>query len=940
VSAPLVTESPSATEVICVRGARVHNLQNIDVDIPRDQLVVVTGVSGSGKSSLAFDTLFAEGQRQYIDSLSVFARRFLDQLERPDVDLIEGLQPTICIDQHARSTNPRSTVATTTEIYDHLRLLYARAGQAVCYQCGRSIDQQAPEQVQERLLQLPEGTKLMLLAPLVRGRKGGHRDTLERIRKAGFVRCRIDGEVFLLEDAPQIDARKTHDLEAVVDRVIVRESSSARLVESIGLALDHGEGVLIASILSNDDDDQPQWRDELFSTLYACPHCKISFEPLEPRTFSFNSPHGACPECEGLGERIQFDLDLVIPDPERTLEGGAVAPWRKLSPSARSERLAPVEGLFGRARADVAAPFSELSEKQRGRVFHGDPSSPGLLTLLEKDLATATKKKYREWLETFRGPVTCLACGGARLRPEARACTFGGKAIHDFTALTVTAAKAFLTSVSVPPDEAHITEPVITEIEARLDFLERVGVQYLTLDRSAATLSGGEAQRVRLAMSIGSALVGVCYILDEPTIGLHPRDNRRLIGALRQLHEQGNSVIVVEHDEAMIRQADYLLDLGPGAGHRGGRVTAFGTPEEVERNVESLTGRYLSGAEEIPVPTERRSIDKNRMLRIEGATAHNLKNVSLEIPLGTLVCVTGVSGSGKSSLITQTLARALRRKLHGAGLKPGPYTSLRGAAHLSRLIEVDQSAIGRTPRSSPATYTGLFDEIRKAFASTREAKQRGFKMGRFSFNSKGGRCEACKGHGLKKVEMNFLPDLYVTCSECEGKRFNLQTLEVHYRGLTIADVLDLQIEEAREFFENIPAAARVLQALVDVGLGYMALGQPATTLSGGEAQRIKLAAELSRTVGSDTLYVLDEPTTGLHVDDVRQLLSVLGRLADQGNTVLVIEHHLDVIKSADWIVDMGPEGGEQGGHVLACGRPEEIAALSDNHTGRFLSEVL
>jgi excinuclease ABC subunit A len=939
-------QAPSG-EFIRIRGARVHNLQNVDLDLPRDRLVVITGPSGSGKSSLAFDTLFAEGQRQYIESLSVYARQFLHQLERPDVDLIDGLQPTISIDQRAGSQNPRSTVATVTEIYDHLRLLFARLGDAACFRCGASIRQQTPEQIVEDLLALPSGTRLILMAPLVRGRKGQHKDVFEAVRKAGFLRVRVDGELFEVDQVGELAPRKNHTIDAVVDRIIVREGIDTRLAESTRLALSHGEGAVLVAYLAPGKNgeavarDKQNWAEQLYSTLYACPHCKISFEELEPRTFSFNSPYGACPSCEGLGERVQFDPELVIPDDTLSLAAGAIAPWKQATPTELRKEKARLKEFLAGAGLDWKTPLSDWKAKAREQLLHGDGKAfGGLLTLLEQQYVTQLQPARRQRLESFRGSVVCKACGGARLRPEARACTFHGLAIHELTAKSVSATRSWLAELTLTSKQELVARPILNEIGSRLEFLEKVGVEYLTLDRPADTLSGGELQRVRLATGIGSGLVGVCYVLDEPSIGLHQRDNERLIDALRQLQQQGNTVLVVEHDEAMMRQADHLVDFGPGAGLHGGRIVAEGTPAEVAAHPLSVTGRYLSGRLAIEVPDHRRRVAKSRSIVLEGATMNNLKDVEARVPLGALVCVTGVSGSGKSSLVNGTLSRALARRLGGVGPKPGPHRSLRGASQIDKLVEIDQSPIGRTPRSNPATYTGVFDEVRRVFSGTREARQRGYKSGRFSFNVKGGRCEECQGQGIRRIEMNFLPDLTITCPTCGGARFNPQTLEVKYRGLSIADVLDLRVEDAMSFFENFPQIARLLSGLLEVGLGYLSLGQSSTTLSGGEAQRVKLAAELARVDTGSTLYILDEPTTGLHFDDIRKLLAVLNRLIDLGNTVLVIEHNLDVIKSADWIIDLGPGGGAAGGQIIATGTPEEIAELSHNATGRFLRPLV
>lgn len=934
-------DSGGERQEIRIRGARVHNLQNLDLEIPRDRLVVITGPSGSGKSSLAFDTLYAEGQRQYIESLSVYARQFLHQLERPDVDLIEGLQPTVSIDQRAGIRNPRSTVATVTEIYDYLRLLFARLGEASCYQCGEPIRQQTPEQILDHLLAMPEGTRMMLLAPMVRGRKGQHGEVLEAIRKAGFNRARVDGTVIDVDHPPELVRQKSHTIEAVVDRVVIREGVRNRLADSINLAVRHGDDLVLATYEEKKPDGTVAWHDILFSTQYACPNCKISYEELEPRTFSFNSPYGACPTCEGLGVRIEFDPDLVVPDRTLSLGNGAVRPWKDASASLLKKVQSRLHDFLAAAGMRWNTPLEKLSPEDFERFLRGDGKDfPGLLRLLEEDYAEEASESERQQWEAFRGEVTCAACGGARLRPEARAVKRGGRAIHEITALNVRQAREFFASLPVADDEQPIAEPILSDIASRLEFLDRVGLDYLTLDRPADSLSGGELQRVRLASGLGSGLVGVCYVLDEPSIGLHPRDNQRLIDAIRLLQTRGNTVVVVEHDETVMRQSDWLIDLGPGAGLHGGRIVAQGTPADVAHNPESLTGRYLSGDLAIPLPAERRRVAKTKMLTLEGARANNLKNVTVHFPLSVFTCVTGVSGSGKSSLLNETLGRAMIRRLGGLAPKPGPHDSLRGASRIDKVVPIDQSPIGRSPRSNPATYTGVFDEIRKVFAGTRDARRHGYKAGRFSFNVKGGRCEECQGQGQRKIEMNFLPDLFVPCPVCEGRRFNRQTLEVRYKGRTIAEVLDMRVDEAVQFFENFPVIARLLGSLQEVGLGYVTLGQSSTTLSGGEAQRIKLATELGRVDTGNTLYILDEPTTGLHFDDIRKLLVVLSRLVDLGNTVIVIEHNLDVIKTADWIIDLGPEGGEGGGQIVATGTPEQIATVRGNHTGEHLKAVL
>jgi excinuclease ABC subunit A len=929
-----------AGEFIRIRGARVHNLRDVDLDIPRDRLVVITGPSGSGKSTLAMDTLCAEGQRQYVESLSTYARQFLHQMERPDVDLIEGLPPTIAVDQRASNPNPRSTLATVTEIYDYLRLLMARLGQPHCYQCGEPIEQQTVEQILDTLFRLPESTKAMILAPYVRGRRGAHRDVCDEIRKAGFVRARVDGEVFDIEHVPELQPRKVHNIEAVVDRVMIRDGVRSRIAESIDLAAKHGGQTVIVCYLDGNG-RKGAWRDLVLSTQYACTSCHISYQELEPRTFSFNSPYGACPTCDGLGRRVEFDTELIVRDMNLSLDDGAVVPWKGVKGAALGKIRRQLDPFLTARKFDTQTPLAELSPIHFERFLRGDGKKYiGVLNILEKEFATTSSEPRQQRLASFRGEVECPDCGGSRLRPEARSVRFGDQPIQAINSMPVTAAIEFFRDVRCEPQDQQILEPIVVEIQRRLKFLEKVGVGYLSLDRAADSLSGGELQRVRLATGIGSGLVGVCYILDEPSIGLHPRDNRRLIDALRDLQSLGNTVLVVEHDEAIMHDSDYLIDMGPGAGLHGGLVVAQGAPDAVCGNRDSITGQYLSQIKQIAVPKRRRRTAKSRSIELLGACTNNLKSIDARIPLGALVCVTGVSGSGKSSLVNETLARALRRRLGGGGPKPGEHSSLRGASQINRLVEVDQSPIGRTPRSNPATYTGIFDEIRKAYAGTREARRRGFNASRFSFNVKGGRCDACQGQGQQKIDMNFLPDLYVTCSECSGARFNRQTLEVRYRDLTIADVLDLQIEEALSLFESFPIVDRTLRCLFEVGLGYVKLGQSSITLSGGEAQRVKLATELASANGGGVFYILDEPTTGLHFDDIRKLLDVLAKLVDHGNTVLVIEHNLDVIKSADWVIDLGPEGGQQGGEIIAVGTPEQIADLEDNHTGRFLAPLL
>ncbi len=872
-------------DAISIRGARTHNLKNIDVDIPRNRLVVITGVSGSGKSSLAFDTLLAEGQRQYVQSLSVYSRQFFEQMQRPDVDRIEGIQPTIAIDQRQGTPNPRSTVATVTEIYDYLRLLMSRVGQIMCPECGTPIVQQTPAEIEQTVRGLPLETRVMILAPLVRGRRGAHRDVIEAIRKAGFVRARVDGVAYPIDEVPPLAPQKMHDIEAVIDRIVLRDGIDARLGESVRLAVKHGSGVVLvvyqtpeskaASQAACDEKDangNSHWAERLLNTRYACPQCQTSIGEIEPRTFSFNSPYGACPTCHGLGVIVEEN-------------GGTDNPVRQKN---------------------------------------GDTDKIVRPVLLDGEEASNV----------------CPDCKGTRLRPETRASRLGGLAIHEITTLSVAATLEFFRKLEFKAEERPIAEPIVAEIARRLEFLVRVGTDYISLDRPADTLSGGERQRVRLATGIGSGLVGVLYLLDEPSIGLHPRDNDRLIAALRDLQQQGNTVVVVEHDEAMMRESDYLIDIGPGAGSRGGHVVAHGSPGEVSKLEDSLTGSYLSGRRSIALPAERRKVVKSKMLQLAGATAHNLQDIDADIPLGLFVCVTGVSGSGKSSLVIDTLARALAKKLNGTEAKPAAHRGLRGVNHLDRLVEVDQSPIGRTPRSNAATYTGVWEDIRRIFAGTKQARQRGYGTGRFSFNTKGGRCEECEGQGVRRIAMNFLPDMEVLCPVCRGARFNRQTLSVRYRNKSIADVLAMSVDEAVEFFENHSNILQLVSTLADVGLGYLALGQASTTLSGGEAQRIKLATELGRPVAGHTMYILDEPTTGLHSDDIVRLLGVLNRLVNQGNSMVVIEHNLDVIKTADWVIDLGPEGGAGGGKVVASGTPEEVAACEASHTGRFLRNVL
>ncbi|AGT33432.1 excinuclease ABC subunit A [Geobacillus genomosp. 3] len=938
----------NGTEKIVVKGARAHNLKNIDVEIPRGKLVVLTGLSGSGKSSLAFDTIYAEGQRRYVESLSAYARQFLGQMDKPDVDAIEGLSPAISIDQKTTSRNPRSTVGTVTEIYDYLRLLFARIGRPVCPTHGIEIQSQTIEQMVDRLLAYPERTKMQILAPVVSGRKGTHAKTLEDIRKQGYVRVRIDGEMREVTEDIELEKNKKHSIEVVVDRVVMKDGIAARLADSLETALKLADGKVIVDVIGEGE--------LLFSEKHACPYCGFSIGELEPRLFSFNSPYGACPDCDGLGAKLEVDLDLVIPNEELTLKEHAIAPWEPQSSQYYPQLLEAVCRHYG---IPMDVPVKDLPKEQLDKLLYGSGGEPihfryttdfgqvreqyvpfeGVVPNVERRYRETSSDYIREQMEKYMAEQACPTCKGYRLKKESLAVLVGGKHIGEVTAMSVTEALAFFDGLELTEKETQIARLILREIRDRLGFLQNVGLDYLTLSRSAGTLSGGEAQRIRLATQIGSRLTGVLYVLDEPSIGLHQRDNDRLIATLKSMRDLGNTLIVVEHDEDTMLAADYLIDIGPGAGIHGGEVVAAGTPEEVMNDPNSLTGQYLSGKKFIPIPAERRRPD-GRWIEVIGAREHNLKNVSVNIPLGTFVAVTGVSGSGKSTLVNEVLYKALAQKLNRAKAKPGEHRDIRGLEHLDKVIDIDQSPIGRTPRSNPATYTGVFDDIREVFASTNEAKVRGYKKGRFSFNVKGGRCEACHGDGIIKIEMHFLPDVYVPCEVCHGKRYNRETLEVTYKGKTIADVLDMTVEDALDFFASIPKIKRKLETLYDVGLGYMKLGQPATTLSGGEAQRVKLAAELHRRSNGRTLYILDEPTTGLHVDDISRLLDVLHRLVDNGDTVLVIEHNLDVIKTADYIIDLGPEGGDRGGQIVAAGTPEEVAGVEASHTGRYLRPIL
>jgi excinuclease ABC subunit A len=1026
----------AAGKAIRIRGAREHNLKNVDVEIPRDRLVVVTGLSGSGKSTLAFDTVFAEGQRKYMESLSTYARQFLDQLQKPDVDEIEGLPPTIAIEQRSASSNPRSTVATTTEIYDYLRVLFARAGTPHCWVCGREISSQSPSQIVDAVMRMPAGTKLMVLAPLVRGQKGEHKEIFGAIHKQGFVRARVDGTIHELqtpEAAPKLPKTFKHDIEAVVDRIVLKPEIRSRLADSIETALKLAQGLVVVSVGQSDN----SWKDHVFSEKFACPiHPEVSLPELEPRLFSFNSPHGACPDCHGLGTRFEFDPELIVADESLSLENGAIEAWRKNGKRMNIYYSRVLRQFCRDFGASYTLPYKDVPKKVKDVLMHGTDAKgdhgtgtwfEGVIPNLQRRFENTESEWVKSRLHQYMSEQPCNTCGGKRLQPAAlavrlhtqdgqaldarapaevhtgrsyltaatdcdngaamnhngidgvatppeEACelapengngkpkkngkksakssdsalstqhsalTLPGYSIDDVTRLTVERAKRFFENLRLSEEGTTIAEPIVREISARLGFMFDVGLGYLTLDRKTATLSGGEAQRIRLATQVGSGLVGVCYVLDEPTIGLHQRDNARLIRTLLKLRDIGNTVLMVEHDEDCIRAADYLIDVGPGAGAHGGNVIAAGPVPEVFKQTQSVTMKYLVGEYAIVTPARRRPLDlEKNCIEVKGCRENNLKNIDVRIPLGGLVCVTGVSGSGKSTLINQTVLPALKRKLYGSKVKAGAHRALNGTAKVDKVIEIDQSPIGRTPRSNPATYTGVFDEIRKVFAQTREAKIRGYENGRFSFNVKGGRCESCQGQGTKCIEMHFLPDVYVNCEVCHGARYNAETLQIHYRGKNIADILGMTVEEALGFFENFPAISRMLKALNDVGLSYVKLGQPSTQLSGGEAQRVKLATELGKNPTGHTLYVLDEPTTGLHFADIHNLLNVLNRLADMGNTVLVIEHNLDVIKCADWIIDMGPEGGEGGGTVVAEGTPEQVVQAAQSHTAEHLKPKL
>jgi len=953
-SAAAAAEAMRPREIV-VLGARQHNLRNIDVRIPRDKLVVVTGLSGSGKSSLAFDTLYAEGQRKYVESLSAYARQFLEQLAKPDVEHIEGLPPTVAIEQRAGGSNPRSTVATTTEISDYLRLLFARVGDPHCWICGRPITSQTVSQMVDAIMDLPEGTKFMVLAPIVRGQKGQHAELLRHVQREGFVRVRIDGRIVDLREMTEIKGSKNkkHTIEVVVDRLILKETVRIRLSDSIETALALAGGLVVISHepAAGDEPRRPakskgadnpyaHWTDRLFSATYACPkHPEANLPELAPRMFSFNSPYGACEACDGLGTILEFDQDLIVPDKTLSLSQGAIDAWRHGGKRMNIFYNRMVRRFCRRYGVPANIPWESLGDDVRELLLQGDPNGKyeGVIPNLTRRWQNTDSEYVKARLHSYLSEHPCRQCEGARLRAASLAVLINGSNIHHVTSLSIADARDFFEDLSLDAEKTRIAEMIVREIRHRLNFLAGVGLEYISLNRKSATLSGGEAQRIRLATQVGSGLVGVCYVLDEPTIGLHQKDNKRLIGTLEHLRDIGNTVVVVEHDEETIRSADEIIDIGPAAGRHGGRIVAQGTVEDICRSNESITGKYLSGQMEIEPPHRRRHLAQKRSIEVRGCRQNNLKDLSVRFPLGGIICVTGVSGSGKSTLVNLTMLPALRRRVHGSKGRPGEFDKILGTGKVDKVIEIDQSPIGRTPRSNPATYTGVFDSIRQLFTKTREAKIRGYKPGRFSFNVKGGRCEACQGQGTKRIEMHFLPDVYVTCQECKGARYNRETLEVRYKGKNIADVLAMRVEEALGFFDAFPKIKQLLKALNDVGLSYVELGQSSTTLSGGEAQRVKLAGELGKTATGHTLYVLDEPTTGLHFADIHNLLNVLNRLADMGNTIIIIEHNLDVIKCADWIIDLGPDGGDAGGQIVAQGTPEQIAACKHSYTGQFLA---
>jgi excinuclease ABC subunit A len=941
-----------AEKVIKITGAAEHNLKNINLSIPRDKLVVITGISGSGKSSLAFDTIYAEGRRKYVESLSAYARQFLEQMQKPSVADITGLPPTIAIEQRSASSNPRSTVATTTEIYDYFRLLFARIGQPHCWVCGKEITSQHSSQIVESILTHPEGTKVQICAPLIRGKKGEHKDIFAGIQQQGFVRVRVDGDIYDLKNVPLLDKNKKHNIAAVVDRLIIKDSVRIRLADSVETALKLADGIVLVLMQKPDAESSKdnKWKEIIYSEKFACPkHPQVSLEELSPRLFSFNSPYGACKSCDGLGTILEFDPDLIVPDKSISLEHGAVEAWRKGGKRMNIYYNRLIKRFCRYVGISKSIPFEQIPKEIKRILLYGTMASDtkdygfefeGVIPNLTRRWKTTSSEYVKERLHSFLSEQPCRNCGGARLRPEAVAVTVGGTSIHQLACLSIEKAQKFFSKLVLNQEQLLIASQILKEIKARLQFMVDVGIGYLTLDRRSSTLAGGEAQRIRLATQVGSGLVGVCYVLDEPTIGLHKRDNNRLLGILKRLSKLGNTVLVVEHDEDIIKSADHIIDIGPAAGANGGELVVQGSYEAIVGCHQSLTGEYLSGRKRIALPMRRRSYNLRRFIEVKGAVENNLKNIDVKFPLGVFICVTGVSGSGKSTLVSQILLRALRRRLYGSREKPGKHKTIVGSSQIDKVIEIDQSPIGKTPRSNPATYTGVFDLIRKLLSMTREAKIRGYKSGRFSFNVKGGRCEDCRGQGTKKIEMHFLPDVYVTCQACRGKRYNPETLQVTYKGKNIAEILDMRIEESLDFFANFPTIMRILRTLNDVGLGYMQLGQSSTTLSGGEAQRVKLAAELGKAATGRTLYLLDEPTTGLHFADIHNLLNVLGRLCDMGNTVVVIEHNLDVIKMSDYIIDLGPEGGDAGGEVVAVGEPEEIIKNKTSYTAGYLEQKL
>jgi len=943
-----------AEKAIRITGASEHNLKNISLSIPRDKMVVITGISGSGKSSLAFDTIYAEGRRKYVESLSAYARQFLEQMQKPAVSDISGLPPTIAIEQRSASHNPRSTVATTTEIYDYFRVLFARVGQPHCWVCGKDITSQHSSQIVESILSRPEGTKIQICAPLVRGKKGEHKDIFAQIQREGFVRVRVDGTIYDIRNVPVLDKNKKHNIAAVVDRLILKDAIRIRLADSIETALKLADGVILALMQESNVDKKiggdGKWKETIYSEKFACPkHPQASLEELSPRLFSFNSPHGACKSCDGLGTILEFDPDLIVPDKSVSLENGAIDAWRKGGKRMNIFYNRLVKRFCRKMDIDKSIPFNQIPEQYRTVLMYGTTSTDekkygvafeGVIPNLKRRWENTTSEYVKTRLTSYLSQHPCRSCQGARLRPEAIAVTIGGKNIHQLTALSIEKTQTFFKKLKLDEEKSLIAAAVLKEIKARLKFMFDVGLGYLTLDRMSSTLAGGEAQRIRLATQVGSGLVGVCYVLDEPTIGLHKRDNDRLLGILQRLTRLGNTVIVVEHDEDIIRSADHIIDIGPAAGAYGGELVVQGSLSDITDCENSLTGDYLSGKKSIALPANRRPYNLGKCIEVKAAAENNLKDIDVKFPLGVFTCVTGVSGSGKSTLVTEILLKALKRRLYQSRERPGRHKTILGTSQIDKVIEIDQSPIGKTPRSNPATYTGVFDVIRKLFSMTREAKIRGYKPGRFSFNVKGGRCEHCKGQGTKKIEMHFLPDVYVTCQSCKGKRYNPETLTVTYKGKNIADVLDMPIEKAVDFFANFPTIVRILRTLTDVGLGYMQLGQASTTLSGGEAQRVKLSAELGKAATGHTLYLLDEPTTGLHFADIHNLLNVLQRLTDCGNTVVVIEHNLDVIKMADYIIDLGPEGGEAGGRVVVAGTPEQIVKNQNSYTAKFLKEKL